>query len=261
MHRIYESDQRQMTLYITILCKGKKCFRVWAEEYEKANSKYADRVIYVENGRTIHFKFPVSPKKLFLGCVNVNDPKDTNFEVIIQEEPLEKYNIFLDNDTKTFVNLAIQFSQLAGYTLPPKNGINYQDEDKKFLINYTPYITDKLSGKVLNTPARIGHSTGRIEVSADKFMRYTIPMRFAILLHEYSHKYRNPKIGLQISNEFGADINGLYIYLGLGFSKVDAICVFAKVFLRAQTDGNIQRMRKIQDYIRRFERQEFAQKI
>jgi hypothetical protein len=261
MQRIYESDQRPMTLHITILCKGKKCFRVWAEEYGKQNSKYADRVINVENGRTIHFKMPVTPDKLFFACFNVNNPKDEDFQVIIQEEELVRYNIFIDNDTKTFVNLAIQFCQLAGYTNPPKSGIDYQDENRQFLINYTPQITDKMSGRVLNTPARIGHSTGRIEVSADKFKRYTIPMRFAILLHEYSHKYRNPKIGLEISNEFGADINGLYIYLGLGFSKVDAICVFAKVFLKAQSDGNIQRMRKIQDYIRRFERQEFAQKI
>jgi hypothetical protein len=261
MHRIYESEKRPMTLYITILCKEKKCFRVWAEEYGKKNSKYADRVINVDKGRTIHFKMPVTPDKLFIACFNVNNPKDEDFQVILQEKPLERYNIFLDNDTKTFVNLAIQFSQLAGYKLPPKGGIDYQDEERKFLINYTPQITDKSSGKVLNTPARIGHSTGRIEVSADKFLKYTIPMRFAILLHEYSHKFRNPKIGLEISNEFGADINGLYIYLGLGFSKVDAICVFAKVFLRAQSDGNMKRIRKIQDYIRRFERQEFAQKI
>ncbi len=250
-----------MTLYITILCKGKKCFRIWAEEYEKRHSKYADRVINVENGRTIHFKFPVTPDKLFLACFNVNNPKDKDFEVIIQENPLEYYNIFIDKETKKFVSLAIQFSQLAGYTIPSKDGINFQDEDRQFLISYTPQIVDKLDGRVLNTPARIGHNTGRIEVSYDKFRRYTIPMRFCILMHEYSHKYRNPKIGLEISNEFGADINGLYIYLGLGFSKIDAICVFANVFLKAQTDSNIQRMRKIQDYIRRFEREEFAQKI
>jgi hypothetical protein len=86
-------------------------------------------------------------------------------------------------------------------------------------------------------------------------------MRVIILLHEFSHKYRNPKIGLPISNEFGADINALYIYLGSGFSKIDAICVFAKVFLKAQSDENIKRLRKIQDYIQRFENQEYAKRI
>ena len=79
-----------------------------------------------------------------------------------------------------------------------------------------------------------------------------------ILLHEFSHKYRNPKIDLEISNEVGADLNALYIYLGLGYSKVDAIFVFANVFLKAQSQGNLDRMRKIMDYIKRFENQEFA---
>ena len=85
-------------------------------------------------------------------------------------------------------------------------------------------------------------------------------MRLIILLHEFSHKYKNPKIGLEISNEVGVDINALYIYLGLGFSKIDAITVFANVFLKAQTKGNIERMRKIMDYIQKFENQEFAKK-
>jgi ferritin len=56
----------------------------------------------------------------------------------------------------------------------------------------------------------------------------------------------------------GADLNALYIYLGLGYSKVDAIFVFANVFLKAQSQGNMVRMRKIMDYIKRFENQEFA---
>jgi ferritin len=95
-------------------------------------------------------------------------------------------------------------------------------------------------------------------VAYSKFKNYTIPMRIDILLHEFSHKYKNPKIGLEISNEIGADINALYIYLGLGFSKIDAICVFGNVFLKAQSSGNQERMRKIMDYINKFENQEFA---
>ena len=117
---------------------------------------------------------------------------------------------------------------------------------------------DYATGNAVNTPARIGHKTGIIEVAKSKFDRYTVPMRVMILLHEFSHKYRNPKIGLPIAHESGADVNGLYLYLGVGFSKVDAICVFANVFLKAQTDSNIQRMRKIQEYIQKFENQEYA---
>jgi hypothetical protein len=56
----------------------------------------------------------------------------------------------------------------------------------------------------------------------------------------------------------GADINALYIFLGLGFSKIDAICVYGEVFLKAQTKGNVERMRKIMDYIAKFENEDFA---
>jgi hypothetical protein len=259
MQQTYETNNRKMSLHVTILCSGEKKMRVWAEELNKKNSKYADRVIIVNNSRTIHFNFPVSPKTIFIGCLNAQNVKDKDFEIIIHEKPLQTYDIVMDDDTKKFVQMAINVSQTIGFVPPPTNGILYQTPDAKFNIKNVPVITDKMSGQVIGTPARIGHSTGLIEVAYARFKDYTIPMRLMILLHEYSHKYRNPKIGLQISNEFGADINGLYIYLGIGFSKIDAICVFAEVFLKAQTDGNIQRMRKIQDYIKRFENQEYAQ--
>jgi hypothetical protein len=260
MTGIFNSENRAMSLVITITCSGAKRFRVYAQDYGKANSYYADREIDVDNKRTIYFSFPVSPKSLLIGCFNVNDENDSNFKVDVKEAGLKKYNIWLDSETKDFCQLAINFSQICGFNLPQsQKGIVYQTPDAQFNIKYFPVIKDYQTGKVLGTPARIGHSTGIIEVAANKFMRYTIPMRVCILLHEYSHKYKNPKIGLQVSNEIGADINGLYIYLGLGFSKIDAICVFANVFLKAQTEQNMQRMRKIIDYINRFENQEYAE--
>jgi hypothetical protein len=258
MHEIYQSDNKKFALYITITCNGKKSFRVWAEDYGKKNSKYADRTITVDNKRTIHFNFPVSPRQLFFGCLNAGNPSDKDFKVTLEERPLKTYNIALDAETLDFLQLAIQFSQVAGFKMPDPNGTVYQTTDEHFKIKYFPIIKDYATGRTMSTPARIGHSTGIIEVSAAKFTKYTIPMRVAILLHEFSHKYKNPKIGLEIGNEIGADINALYIYLGLGFSKIDAICVFGQVFLKAQSSGNQQRLRKIMDYINKFENQEFA---
>lgn len=259
MQTAYHSDNRKMSLHITILCSGTKKLRVWSEDLGKKYSKYADRIITVTKSRTIHFNFPVSPKTLFIGCLNVENTNDKDFELIIKEVALKTYNIVMDSDTRQFVKLAITVSQTIGFEPPPTNGLLYQTSDEMFNIKNVPIIKDKMSGQVISTPARIGHNSGLIEVAYSRFRNYTIPMRLMILLHEFSHKYRNPKIGLKINNEFGADINGLYIYLGLGFSKIDAICVFAEVFLKAQTDSNIMRIRKIQDYIRRFENQEYAQ--
>lgn len=261
MHKILNTDEQSMTLFVTIKCSGKKRFRVWAEECEKRNSKYVDREISVDGQRTVFFSLPVTPKQMFVGCKNVSNIKDEDFTVTIMQTPLNGYDVNLDGEAKEFLEFATKFSQTCGYIDPSPKGTIFQPKDSKFRIKYFPVIIDYASGRAIGTPARIGHNSGIIEVAKNKFDRYTIPMRLVILLHEFSHKYRNPKIGLKISNEIGADINALYIYLGAGWSKIDAICVFSKVFLKAQSDQNIQRIRKLQDYIQRFENQEYAKKL
>lgn len=190
---------------------------------------------------------------------NVNDSADTDFSVDLKETPLKEYNVWLDDETKDFVQMAIIFCQTCGFTNPPMEGLYFKSRDDKFKIKYVPFIVDQ--GVKLSTPARVGHRTRTIEVSKERFDEYTIPQRLVILLHEFSHVFRNPKIGLQISNEVGADLNALYPYLGLGFSKIDAIIVFCKVFLRAQTPSNLDRQRKIENYISAFEREEFAKRV
>jgi hypothetical protein len=254
----YDSNNEKFSLIISVKTNGTKRFRVWAEDLGKKNSKYADREIKVDGERRIFFSFPVSPKKLFIGCVNCDNVGDKDFEVVLMKAPLRDYNIWLDTDTTQFLDLAVPFSQVSGFEDASPNGRIFTTDDQKFQIKYFDIIRDYASGKTLNTPARIGHQTGRIEIAKAKFDKYTIPMRVAILLHEFSHVYKNPKIDLEISNETGADINALYIYLGLGFSKIDAICVYGEVFLKAQTKGNIERMRKIMDYIAKFENEDFA---
>jgi hypothetical protein len=255
-----QSNNRKFYLHITIRSAREKKFRVWAEEFQKRNSKYADREIVVKGERTIHFNFPVSPQTLFVGVLNCENPQDTDFTVELREKDLVTYNIWVDGETADFLSLAVPFSQVAGFSQATDNGRIWTTDDKEFTIKYFNVIVDQKSGKAMNTPARIGHKTGIIETAKVKFDKYTIPMRLVILLHEFSHKYKNPKMGLDITDETGADINALYIYLGLGFSKIDAICVFANVFLKAQTKGNIERMRKIMDYIQKFENGEFAKR-
>ena len=168
--------------------------------------------------------------------------------------------MWLDEDTTDFLKLATFFSQVCGFEPATPQGRMFATADNRFAIKYFTAIIDNKTKQVLSTPARIGHTSGIIETSEQRFRPYTFAMRMMILLHEFSHKFRNPKMGLQISNEIGADINALYIYLGLGYSKVDAIYVYANVFLKAQTKQNIQRMRMIMDYIQRFENQEFAKR-
>lgn len=266
--KIYDSDNRDFCLYLTITITDKspvKRFRVWAEDRGRVNSKYADREIEVcdQNGkgvRKIYFSFPVSPKQLFIGCVNVNEPKDNGYTVDLMEAPLITYNADISAQTNRFLRMATHFSQVCGFEDGSEIGRVFRTNPPEFVIKYFPVIRNRLTGEALNTPARIGHETGIIEVAKCKFDNYTVAMRMMILLHEYCHKYRNPKVGLEISNEKGADINALYIYLSLGWSPVDAICVLGKVFLGAQTQGNIERLRLVNDYVSRFLNEEFASK-
>ena len=253
MEKIWETDKRKLALDVTIKCEGICRFRVVASDFQK-NTKYADRTIEVNGYRTIYISFPTSPDKVRIVVTPLDNAKD--YLMDIKEKNLKTYQIYLDPEATKFVKFAQQFTAQSGFCPASPQGRFFRTKDGYFNIRYYPIITDR--GKPSTTPARIGHKSGIIDVSKLHFDRYTIPMRMCILLHEFSHKYRNPKIDLEISNEVGADLNALYIYLGLGYSKVDAIFVFANVFLKAQSNGNMVRMRKIMDYIKRFENQEFA---
>ena len=255
---IIESNNKEFSISLSLKTEGKKRLRICLEDTGKPNSKYADRTINVDNSWSIYFNFPVSPKQLTLKIVNLNELNDKNIQVTTMLTPLRSYNIWIDEPTQKFLKLSIPFAQVCGFEQASPNGRIFTNKSKSYTIKFFDIIRDYKTGRLLNTPARIGHQTGNIEVAKIKFDKYTIPMRMMILLHEYSHVYRNPKIELPIDDEVGADINALYLYLGLGFSKIDAICVYANVFLKAQTQGNVKRMRKIMDYIAKFENQDFA---
>jgi len=254
----YDSGNRKFSIVMQITTPSPKKIRVWAEHTGKPNSKYVDREIEVSGKRSITMSFPISPDNLFIGAANSANVNDSEFEVVLIETPLHDYNIWIDAGTDQFLQMSEKFCQLCGYVPATPTGRMFKNSTEKYRIKFMDMIKDFRTNKVLNTPARIGHKSGIIEISKAKFNQYTIPMRMMIILHEYCHVYKNPKIGVEIENETGADINALYIYLGLGFSKIDAICVFANVFLKAQTQGNIERMRKIMDYIAKFENQDFA---
>jgi hypothetical protein len=72
-------------------------------------------------------------------------------------------------------------------------------------------------------------------------------MRMAILLHEYAHYYLNK----QPSNESEADLNGLNIYLQLGYPKIDIYNVFLNVFKRSPSAQNKSRFEKLDRFVKK----------
>lgn len=247
----WNSNYEKCRLFMTITTGENKRVRIIAREYNKPNSKYADRQVTVNGQRKIFLSFPVSPKQTEVIVYNLDNPNDKDIKVEYDKRPLDAKGAWMDEEATDFSRLAILFSQTMGFVRAPRW---YTSHDQYFKIKLMPTITDYMTGQNLTTPARIGHETGIIEASQERMLGFTIAARLIIMLHEFSHKYRNPKLGLPINSEIGADLNALYIYLGLGFSKVDAIYVYCNVFLKAQTPGNQQRMRAIMQYIEEFEK-------
>ena len=89
-------------------------------------------------------------------------------------------------------------------------------DTRKYTIDYLPQIIHE--GKKLSTPARISNKNGRIEISAKYYREMSIPMRMAILCHEFSHFYLNE---VQ-RDEIEADLNALTLYMGMGYPIIEA---------------------------------------
>jgi hypothetical protein len=260
------SNYHSFQLNITLDTKELSRIRIVALDPNKPASKYVDRVGNLMGKRTFELKFPVSPKKLKIVIYNVakgNLPygEDDTFSILdMKVETLPTYDVWWNKDTQNFYNFAVEFSQNAGILSAGEQKPHiYRSNDGKFTIDYYNNIVDKKTNKLLTTPARIGHNTGIIEVSKNKFMQYTIPMRLVILLHEFSHKYLNPKIDKPISYETGADIQGLYIYLGKGWSPYEAHKTFLQVFKNANNEPNHKRYKIINDFISKYEEGQISQ--
>jgi hypothetical protein len=57
-----------------------------------------------------------------------------------------------------------------------------------------------------------------------------------------------------MDNESEADINGLLIYLGLGYPRIEGYEAFYKVFMDAPSEANGKRFQRIDNFIRNFEK-------
>lgn len=248
-------------LSITIESKDYIPIRIVAYDPQKPATVYNDIKGKVDGTRIFTLRFPFSPKKLKLQIsnpINGNLPygEDVSFNIKdFKVQKLKEYDVWWNQDTKNFYNFAVEFSQNASIlSAGNKKPHIYRSDDGKFTIDYYNTIYDRSTNKKLTTPARIGHTSGIIEVSKAKFLQYTVPMRLIILMHEYAHKYLNPKINRKIEYETGADIQALYIYLGKGWSPLEAHKAFLKVFRISNNKMNHKRYKIIKDFIDKYDK-------
>ena len=264
------SNNLPFQLELTITTNHKIPLRIVAKDPKKPASKYYDRCPVVDGERKFTLHFPVSPKMLSIYIFNEENGdlpygEDGSFEVKdVKIEKLREFDVWWNQDTKNFYKFAVNFVQNAGIlSATRKDGSPsiYRSDDGKFTIDYYDNITDRNSGEIINTPARISHGSGIIEISKNKFLDYTIPMRLVILLHEFGHKYLNPKMNRSIDYETGADISALYVYLGKGWSPFEANKSFLNVFRKANSDSNHKRFKIVRDFIYKYDRGLIEQKL
>jgi hypothetical protein len=254
MKIIAHTKSKPCTLMIKIAVKTPTKIYLKVKDFNKANTTFTNRYCTIEKEETLYVRMPISPEKaeiLINSEQELSGGKDPNYKVVdLKKMPLKRKLTAFNHANATirnFVAFAEEFSLKAGYL--SAQGSIYTSDDGKFRIDYLNDILDE-TGKSLKTPARISRSQGIIEVSKKKFEAYTIPMRMAILLHEFSHYYLNT----DMANETEADLNGLLIYLGLGYPRIDAYNVFTQVFSTSANVVNQNRMKIIDNFIQNFEK-------
>lgn len=246
------TNHEELTLVIKVYTHSPVNLKIQVVDADQPNTTFTDRDRIVDGEDSFFVRMPVSPKTALVYVYNedngnLTSGQDDSFEVeSISKEMLEKKLDVIDFGNplvKSFVNFATRFSYNAG-SLPSGN---YVSDDNMFVIKYLPIIED--NGEEQTTPARIELNTGVIEVSKKQFVNFTVPNRMAILLHEFSHVYLN----YNQDDEVEADLNGLLIYLGLGYPRIEAFGVFATTFMNAPTEQNKDRFDKIKNFIDNFE--------
>lgn len=243
----------ELTLLIKVRTYQPQQIRLRVTDADQPNTAFTDRYKTVDGESIFFVRMPVSPKNALVSVYNeangnlpVGSDNTVEVESITKEALDKKLDVidFSNPLVRSFVNFATRLSYNAG-SLPSGT---YVSDDKKFVIKYLPIIED--NGVEQSTPARIDIDTGVIEISKRQFIDYTVPNRMAILLHEFSHVYLNDNV----DDEVEADLNGLLIYLGVGYPRIEAFEVFAKTFLNAPTEQNKMRYDKIKAFIDNFEK-------
>ena len=218
-----------------------------------ANTVFTSRSKIVDGEECIYIRLPLAPKMLTLTIFNEKNGnqksgEDNSFKVVrIQKEDLQVTISKTKMDTmlvRNFVSFAQKFCYNAGWIAAHRD---YMSSTGNFKVEYLPYIISS-KGEKMVTPARVSTKNGRIQVSQESFVKMTVPMRMAIMLHEFSHYYLNSNI----ANETEADLNALTIYLGLGYPIREAYQAFAKTFIGYPTNQNKQRYDIIDKFIKEY---------
>ncbi len=257
-----KTNREEFTLVVSVLTNSLQDLRVIFKDTDHENTEYTNRILTVKGKATIHIQVPLCDMNAKLviynnAIGNIPSLSDPTFKLVkCFKIPLEKrYDIidYSQSDLARYISFCQRFCITAGWI---STGTYKSDPVLGFIQPdpyYIQYLSDIMSSEppygTLNTPARICKDNGIIQASQRKFVDMTVPMRMCIMCHEYSHVFVNQ----DMEDEVEADINGLSIYLGLGFPRIDAQNAFTQAFLGAAYPMNGERMAIIQDFIQHYD--------
>lgn len=258
--RVYTGRSEQiLKIGVNVLGNKPQTIRLIVSDADQNNTVFTNRFCVFVGKKNFYVRMPLSPKVALVQIYNEakgNRPanEEDTFSLIgqgIEKMPLEKKTDVADlknADVRSFVTFAERFSYNAGVmgTGP------YRSDDSRFVIHYCPAIYNS-NGTKSSTPARIGEETKVIEVSQEIFIPFTVPMRLAILFHEFAHCFRNT----DKFSEKEADLQGLLIYLGLGYPRIEACEAFLDTFIGSPTPQNQDRYDTVKRFINDFETYQF----
>ena len=243
---IANTNRKPANIKVSVAVQHPMKVRIRAIDPHKKGAVYLDRWATVKQAEDFEIRLPQSPEKLLIkiSSPQLNGNKDA-VKVDLNKIKLPQHLPCLSGKrVSAFLKFAKKFSENAGILSAGR----YKSDNGKYTIDYLPTI--KHGGRELTTPARISNQTGRMEISQKYFVSMSIPMRMAILCHEFSHFYLNE---VQ-KDEIEADLNALTMYLGMGYPVIEAHKAFLKTFHNSPSKVNKERYTYLKKFIDNFDK-------
>lgn len=242
------TDHEPIRLQVKVSSSSPQKLGIRVYDINDKTRVFTDRYKTIDGQVEFSVRMPVSPKVAAVEVYPIGGSSAAFSLDSVEKLPLQRKmdkNDIGSPDIRSFVDFAERIAYNLGSMDPEQY---YSSDDGKFHILVSTEIKDS-SGNIVNTPARISRETGVIQISKKAMLAMTIPMRIAILLHEFSHYYMNEKI----DDEMEADLNGLLIYLALGFPRIEAFQAFTETFKGMPSQLNGDRTKIIEKFIMDFE--------
>ena len=233
----YPTYNESCTIELSLFSNKNSEFHLTVEDANDDNIVFTNRTGKVSGSKKYYVRLPIAPEEALIEVSSPNNNVEID-DIRTLDLPTNFDSKYFSNpEVISFVNFAEEFAYNASTLKAGKT--KYHSDDDMFTIIYLDAIV--VDGEVDPTPARISQNSGIIEVSKKDFLEYTIPMRMAILLHEFAHFYLNEIM----EDEIEADKHSLNIYMSLGYPRIDAYNVYLDVFANAPTELNKDRYEEL----------------